>query len=132
MVVLAALGWIFPEYWHLPGEVFSYTNPLEAVTKVPFLGTLQILFLVIAIEAKGWDRLNMEPSYTPGNYGFDPLGLSAASPAAAAHYATAEIKNGRLAMIAVGGMIHHSLLTGKGALAQINAGEWFNSAFPLH
>mmetsp|Transcript_12959 Transcript_12959/g.26285 ORF Transcript_12959/g.26285 Transcript_12959/m.26285 type:complete len:212 (-) Transcript_12959:93-728(-) len=129
--MLAALGWVFPELWHLPGEVFSYTNPLEAVQKVPFLGILQILFLVIAVEAKGWDRMNIEPSFEPGNYGFDPLGLSS-SPSSAKWYADAEIKNGRLAMIAVGGMIHQSLLTGKGVLAQINAHEWFPVNFPLH
>ena len=33
----------------------------------------------------------------------------------------AEIKNGRLAMIAIGGMVHHYLITGKGPIELITA-----------
>ncbi len=49
----------------------------------------------------------------------------AKSPAAKARMQLSEIKNGRLAMCAIGGAIHHSLITGKGLVEQINAGEWF-------
>jgi len=44
----------------------------------------------------------------PGDYGFDPLSLKSD------RRAVTEIKNGRLAMIAFGGMMQHYLLTGKG------------------
>mmetsp|Transcript_32583 Transcript_32583/g.83329 ORF Transcript_32583/g.83329 Transcript_32583/m.83329 type:complete len:240 (-) Transcript_32583:66-785(-) len=43
-----------------------------------------------------------------GDYGFDPLGLKSD------RRAVTEIKNGRLGMIAFGGMMQHYLITGKG------------------
>ncbi len=56
-----------------------------------------------------------ETNRMPGDYGFDPLGFSK-DPAAASTYRLKEVKNGRLAMIGVGGMVHHYILTGKGPL----------------
>lgn len=48
----------------------------------------------------------------PGYFGFDPLGFSKGKDAA--RMATAEIKNGRLAMLAFSGMITQAALTGNG------------------
>ncbi len=53
-------------------------------------------------------------SRAPGDFGFDPLGFG--KPNALETYKLKEIKNGRLAMIGIGGMVHHYLLTGKGPL----------------
>eukprot|EP00179_Madagascaria_erythrocladioides_P020080 CAMPEP_0198329342 /NCGR_PEP_ID=MMETSP1450-20131203/16117_1 /TAXON_ID=753684 ORGANISM="Madagascaria erythrocladiodes, Strain CCMP3234" /NCGR_SAMPLE_ID=MMETSP1450 /ASSEMBLY_ACC=CAM_ASM_001115 /LENGTH=211 /DNA_ID=CAMNT_0044033557 /DNA_START=55 /DNA_END=690 /DNA_ORIENTATION=+ len=128
--MLAALGWVFPEFYHLPGEVFSATNPLAAITKIPTFGWVQIFLGIAILEAKSWHHVYMDEG-EPGNYGFDPLGLSKNS-TAAAEYADKELENGRLAMIAMGGFIHQALLTNKGAIAQIQAGEWFPSTFPLN
>merc|ERR1740138_152319 len=50
-----------------------------------------------------------------GDLGFDPLGLKA-DPDTFARRQVTEIKNGRLAMIAIGGMTHHYFLTGKGPI----------------
>jgi len=52
----------------------------------------------------------------PGDFMFDPLGLGKG--AGRARMELAEIKNGRLAMIATGGMVHHYLINGKGPLGQ--------------
>ena len=49
----------------------------------------------------------------PGDFMFDPLGLGKKD---LMTMQLKEIKNGRLAMIGVGGMVHHYLLTGKGPL----------------
>ena len=54
-----------------------------------------------------------ETTRAPGDYGFDPLNFSK-DPAAASTYRLKEVKNGRLAMIGIGGMVHHYILTGKG------------------
>merc|ERR1711998_804998 len=54
-----------------------------------------------------------EGTRAPGDFMFDPLGLGKKN---LDSMALKEIKNGRLAMIGIGGMIHHYLLTGRGPL----------------
>lgn len=41
----------------------------------------------------------------PGDFSFDPIGFSSKSEFAARRYATNEIKNGRLAMLAISGIL---------------------------
>lgn len=60
----------------------------------------------------------------PGDFKFDPLGLGK-DPAKKAVYATNEIKNGRLAMIAVSGAIHHAALTKMNMFEQLTAANFF-------
>lgn len=55
----------------------------------------------------------------PGDLGFDPLGCGK-DPQAFARRQLVEVKNGRLAMIAFGGMIHQQLLTKQGVIEQVN------------
>mmetsp|Transcript_16293 Transcript_16293/g.43684 ORF Transcript_16293/g.43684 Transcript_16293/m.43684 type:complete len:211 (-) Transcript_16293:109-741(-) len=125
--MLAALGWVVPEFYHLPGEVFSTTNPLAAMWAVPKLGWIQIFMFIAACEAQSVDKLFYKKDFKePGNYGFDPLSLKNA------RRAKSEVKNGRLAMIAMGGFIHQALLTNQGAIAQLKAGNFAPTAFPLH
>lgn len=50
----------------------------------------------------------------PGAFGFDPLKLSTKPDAVREKYELQEIKNGRLAMSAIGGLVHQSLLLGGG------------------
>lgn len=54
----------------------------------------------------------------PGDLGFDPLGCGK-DPQAFARRQLVEVKNGRLAMIAFGGMIHQQLLTKQGVIEQV-------------
>lgn len=119
--MLAIVGWAFPELYHLPNEIYSATNPLYAPGKVGFLPILQILLLIAACEAPSVAKVYDEACENPGNYGFDPLGFSSKEDRKK-FYATAELKNGRLAMIAIGGAIHHALLTNVGMFEQINKG----------
>jgi len=77
----------------------------------------QILLWVGLIEMlAGWpammDRVN-DPSAIPGDFKFDPLGLGKKN---MARKQLVEIKNGRLAMLAVSGIVHHTIITGKGPL----------------
>jgi hypothetical protein len=65
---------------------------------VSLIATLQML--------QGGDR-------KPGYFGFDPLGFSK-TPADAARLAVAEVKNGRLAMLAFSGMITQATLSANG------------------
>ncbi|KAI0557261.1 light-harvest protein [Gracilaria domingensis] len=56
----------------------------------------------------------------PGDFKFDPLGLEK-DPAKLAVYKVNEIKNGRLAMIAVSGAIHHAAILNQNLLEQIES-----------
>eukprot|EP00871_Galdieria_phlegrea_P001014 jgi/Galph1/1913/GphlegSOOS_G621.1 len=87
--MLAALGFIVQEFIHLPGQ--GKMTPLDMFS---------------------------DPNRKPGDFGFDPLGLGK-NPEARKRYQLAEIKNGRLAMLAVGGFVHHMLLTHQGVIEQL-------------
>jgi hypothetical protein len=71
-----------------------------------FIGLLEVPFLL---------KLANGSIDGTGDIGFDPLGLKQDSEAFSKNQ-LAEIKNGRLAMIAISGMTHHYFLTGKGPL----------------
>lgn len=128
--MLAILGWVFPEVaFHLPADAYSATNPLYAVGKVGWLPVIQILLFIAACEAPSVKKVYEDNCSDPGNYNFDPFGF-AKDPRKKANYQLAEIKNGRLAMIAIGGAIHHALLTNVGMIEQISSGKW-SKLFPL-
>jgi len=109
ITMLAVLGLFVQEFYTLPfysgpalaepshnfyvahgamKQLLLWTSGLEIITGVPAL--LQMM--------QGSPR-------RPGEFGFDPLGL-AKNNAAFARWQNAELINGRLAMIAVGGLIH--------------------------
>lgn len=50
----------------------------------------------------------------PGAFGFDPLNLAKKPAEVRERYELQELKNGRLAMSAIGGLIHQSILLGGG------------------
>ena len=75
----------------------------------------QVLFFVGLLEIPFMLNLANGSVDGTGDLGFDPLGLKG-DPEAFARRQVTEIKNGRLAMIAIGGMTHHYFLTGKGPI----------------
>merc|ERR1712205_217872 len=68
----------------------------------------KVLALLLAFEVPFIQKAIAGELDGTGDYGFDPLGLKSD------RRAVVEIKNGRLGMIAFGGMMQHYLLTGKG------------------
>eukprot|EP00180_Rhodochaete_pulchella_P000105 Plantae.Rhodophyta-Rhodochaete_pulchella.ctg10666.p1 GENE.Plantae.Rhodophyta-Rhodochaete_pulchella.ctg10666~~Plantae.Rhodophyta-Rhodochaete_pulchella.ctg10666.p1 ORF type:complete len:216 (+),score=29.09 Plantae.Rhodophyta-Rhodochaete_pulchella.ctg10666:162-809(+) len=58
----------------------------------------------------------------PGDFGFDPLGLG--KPESFAKYQEAEIINGRLAMVAIGGFVHQEWLTKMNTVEQLTHGKF--------
>ncbi|KAI2501392.1 chlorophyll A-B binding protein [Fragilaria crotonensis] len=50
----------------------------------------------------------------PGDFSFDPLGLYPTDPEKQKNMKLSELKNGRLAMIAIGGMVAGATVTGHG------------------
>lgn len=128
--MLATLGWVFPEFYHLPDPRYSATNPLEAFTRVGFLPIAQIVLFIMVMEAMSYRKVYYEGIGEPGDYGWDPLGLLK-DPKKAMHFKTAEIKNGRLAMIGIGGMIHHALITHQGTIEQLRSGNFTHGYYPF-
>jgi len=117
--MLATVGFVVPEFFRIPGEQFSF----EAVPKVidahdalANTSMIQIFGWISFVEACTFPALaNMDGfDRAPGDYGFDPLGLKPQDPEKLKEYQLAELKNGRLAMIAIGGMVTGAAITGNG------------------
>mmetsp|Transcript_88702 Transcript_88702/g.234569 ORF Transcript_88702/g.234569 Transcript_88702/m.234569 type:complete len:227 (+) Transcript_88702:2-682(+) len=121
--MLATIGYIVPEYYKFPGylspsqgiQFQDVPNGLGALSKVPPAGLAQFAAFIAFLEL-----VYNKPSAEPGNYGKGNLGLgslglggSITDPKLRAKKLSAEISNGRLAMVAIIGMFFQDGLTGS-------------------
>ncbi len=113
VAMLAVVGWLTTESGvRFPGSAFtSISNSLaahDACVKNGSMGLLlsAIFFLELAAGAAIFDQAKGS-GRQPGDFAFDPFKLSS-SPDRAKKYAQAEIKNGRLAMLAISGILTQS------------------------
>jgi len=125
--MLAATGYMAQEFFSLPNYPGYSANPVEAVSSVPPEAMLQIVFFMSWLEIKAnkgkFSMMDMfEDGRAPGDLGFDPLKFGE-NAATRERLEMAELKNGRLAMLAFSGMIHQTFVTGKPLFASI--GEIF-------
>jgi len=108
--------------WYLStstGVTFSdvaKAAPLDAIQLVPFAGWVQILFAASAFECVAFHRQYNLGGRVPGDYGYDPLGFTKRpggleSPEQK-KLRIQEIKNGRLAMIAIAGWVSDEVIPG--------------------
>jgi len=117
--MLATVGLVVPEFVRVPGAQFSFDavpNVLDAHDALLDTSMKQILLWVSFAEVCTLAALsNMnEFDRVPGDYGFDPLGAYPTDPAKQEEMKLKELKNGRLAMVAIGGMVVGSSITGHG------------------
>jgi hypothetical protein len=117
--MLATVGLVVPEFVRVPGAQFSFDavpNVLDAHDALLDTSMKQILLWVSFAEVCTLAALsNMnEFDRVPGDYGFDPLGVYPTDPAKQKEMKLKELKNGRLAMVAIGGMVVGSSITGHG------------------
>mmetsp|Transcript_4992 Transcript_4992/g.7211 ORF Transcript_4992/g.7211 Transcript_4992/m.7211 type:complete len:266 (-) Transcript_4992:62-859(-) len=114
LAMLAAAGWPLSELFDkkiaalfgMPAIVDGadrapsiLNGGLDKISPVYWIGCL---FLAGAIDAFGTAKARSNaPDYFPGNLGFDPLGLYPKDAEGQKEMQTKELKNGRLAMIAV-------------------------------
>ena len=119
----ASVGMVAPEFFTLPNYPGATPNPVEAFSSVPTEGLLQIVVFmgwleVVANKGK-YTMMNMfEDGRAPGDLGFDPLKFKD-NKETNDRLAMAELKNGRLAMLAFSGMIHQTFVTGKPLFASL-------------
>mmetsp|Transcript_116099 Transcript_116099/g.189104 ORF Transcript_116099/g.189104 Transcript_116099/m.189104 type:complete len:253 (-) Transcript_116099:2-760(-) len=116
--MLATLGWILVDKGlRLPGFPEDITS-LQAHDVTTKSGQMWLLFMLVAVfEAPMYIALPQmclgETNREPGDYGFDPLGYKKSERYKNGFYSQAEIKNGRLAMLAFSGIVTVSALYQK-------------------
>merc|ERR1719217_1488389 len=122
--MLASTGYFMQEFIGLPNYPGYNPNPVEAFSSVPAEGLVQIVLFISWLEIyfnKGnFTMMTMfeDPARKPGDVGFDPLKFGE-NPDTRARLEMAELKNGRLAMLAFSGMIHQPFVTGKPLFASL-------------
>merc|ERR1719401_2289093 len=142
--MIAVLGWAAAELSYMPGIMDVGTNgraPSLFNGALFNLPAFPVFFLAAAgaafFEMKNLDKVEglTSTDYIPGDYGFDPLGLSSDTPLAgtpvpadvvakipnlgdAEALRLAEIKNGRAAMMAITGFAVQEFLWGSPVVQQ--------------
>ena len=117
VAMLATVGFVVQQYVTLPGMIHVDDSNL-APAAAGLSPMLQIVFGLGAFEFymnKG--KVTMmdmfdDPSRVPGEFGWGESFSKNKSKEQMEKLKLQELKNGRLAMIAIGGMIHHNFVTG--------------------
>jgi hypothetical protein len=130
VAMLAALGFVVGENYHplFGGNIDSpaiyafQETPLQTFWgAVVFAMAIPEIYSVFTFdepgntnqEIVGKEQWTVKLDHEPGNLGFDPLGLKPEDPDELVTMQTKELNNGRLAMIAVAGMIAQEVVTGQ-------------------
>lgn len=124
VAMMAALGFIVQEAFH---PLFSFADgpaahQLDTVLTTPagqtggFVLLLAIFMSELTRAKTGWEDPDVLPfalrkDYTPGDVGFDPLGLKPTVQSELLAMQNKEINNGRLAMLAVAGFVAQECIT---------------------
>lgn len=116
--MLATVGFVMQQYVTIPGYTHVDDSNM-APGAVGVSAMLQIVLWMGVLEFwtnKGnvtMETMFEDPARVPGDLGFDPMGLGKGkSEEEMEKLQLQELKNGRLAMLAIGGMIHHNWITG--------------------
>jgi len=133
--MLAVLGFLVGEF--VEGSSFLFSGSISG-PGITHLAQAPVAFwipLTVLIGASESVRLNigwvdpkdvpydqpglLRKDYTPGDIGFDPLGLKPNDAEELKVMQTKEIQNGRVAMIAASGFLAQELVNGKGILENL-------------
>jgi len=131
--MLASLGFLVGENFHplfggnidVPSYIAFQETPLEkfwyiVIAVIAFVEGFPNFTPFNGPSGEGWVykdaqsfSMNSGLGRVPGDFGFDPLGLKPEDPAAFLEMQNKELNNGRLAMIAMAGMVAQELVTGQ-------------------
>ena len=122
VAMLASLGFLVAENFHplfggsidVPSNIAFQETPLQTFWPAVMLVLSGIeVFSVFSFNSPfGGEPWSIRSDYRNGDLGFDPLGLAPESEAEFKEMQTKELNNGRLAMIAIAGMVGQELATG--------------------
>ena len=123
VAMLAALGFLVGENFHplfggaidVPSYVAFQQTPLQTFwpAVVVAISVLEV-FSVFSFESPmGGQPWTVRTDHVSGDLGFDPLGLKPTSAGELAEMQAKELNNGRLAMIAIAGMVAQELASGS-------------------
>eukprot|EP00592_Proboscia_alata_P006719 CAMPEP_0194355564 /NCGR_PEP_ID=MMETSP0174-20130528/3454_1 /TAXON_ID=216777 /ORGANISM="Proboscia alata, Strain PI-D3" /LENGTH=228 /DNA_ID=CAMNT_0039124883 /DNA_START=27 /DNA_END=713 /DNA_ORIENTATION=+ len=98
-------------------DIANAATPMDAVAMIPGAGLLQILFAAGIFEATAYNRQYNQEGRVPGDYGYDPLGFTKVEGGLESpklrKLRIKEIKNGRLAMLAIAGWAASDAIPGS-------------------
>merc|ERR1719213_159784 len=122
VAMLASLGFLVAEPFHplfgggidVPSYIAFQETPLQTFwPAVVMLIAVAEVFSVFTFENPfGGEPWAISVDHVPGDLGFDPLGLKPTNTVELKEMQTKELNNGRLAMIAVAGMVGQELASG--------------------
>jgi len=124
---MAVLGFIVPGLIRIPGLEDVTSNPVAAISDTPFGGVWQVIAFMGFVDLFRINRMNeLGSSYTPGDFGwgqgegrFNPFSFNYS----AEEYfekQVQETKHGRLAMIALIGLVIQANASGVGVIDQLS------------
>jgi hypothetical protein len=122
VAMLAAVGFPLAEQFHplfatddAPSFLAFQQTPLQTFWPIVVLAiAIPEVFSTFSFEKPSEQAWAMKADHVSGDYfGFDPLGLKPSNAAELKEMQTKEINNGRLAMIAIAGMVGQELATGN-------------------
>ena len=123
VAMLASLGFLVGEQFHplfggsidVPSYIAFQETPLQTFwPAVVMVISIAEVFSVFSFNSPfGGEPWTIRSDHEAGDLGFDPLGMKPQSAGELKEMQTKELNNGRLAMVAIAGMIGQELATGS-------------------
>lgn len=129
--MLAVTGWLIQSagvHFPSPNGIYDTVNPIDAVFHVGASPLLQIFLGIGALESinhsgkMGMTNMHQDSEREVGQFSLPIYGaklLKGKTSEEVSKLKLQELKNGRLAMIAIGGLVHQTLISGTEAFGAI-------------